>query len=145
VNPAEPTRRLCVVTCMDARIDPLAMLDLRVGEAHVLRNAGGLVSDDVLRSILVSQRLLGTREVTVVQHTGCGMLGLRDDEVAAAVERNSGVRPPLPLGGFSDLDESVRSSVAAVRDCAWLLHREAVRGFVYDLDAGALREVSDSR
>jgi carbonic anhydrase len=141
VSGAAPTRGLCVITCMDARIDPLAVLDLRIGEAHILRNAGGIVTTDVLRSLLISQRLLGTREVTVIQHSGCGMLTVRDDELADAVERDTGTRPPTPLGGFDDLDESVRRSVATIRGCAYLPHRDLVTGHVYDLDTGALRVV----
>lgn len=142
MNPAEPTRRLVVVTCMDARIDPLRAFGLEAGEAHVLRNAGGTVTEDTLRSLLVSQRLLGTREVMLVHHSGCGMLGVRDAELAADVVRDTGVWPPMRLGGMRDLDESVRTSMAAVRDCAYLPHRDAVRGYVLDIDTGALREVS---
>jgi carbonic anhydrase len=141
-NPAVPVRGLCVVTCMDARIDPLAAFGLRLGEAHVVRNAGGVVTEGVLRSLLISQQMLGTREVMLVQHTGCGLLGLDDGEVAAAVERETGARPPMPLGGFSDIEESVRRGVATVRGCAFLPHRDAVRGYVYDVDGGGLREVT---
>ena len=137
----EPQRRLAVITCMDARIDPLRGFGFQLGEAHVLRNAGGIVTDDVLRSLLVSQRLLGTRDVMVVQHSGCGMLAVRDEELAAEVERESGVRPPMPLGGFSDIDESVRASVQRIRDCAYLPHRDGVRGFVYELEEARLRAV----
>jgi carbonic anhydrase len=139
--PAEPSLRLVVVTCMDARIDPLAVLGLRTGEAHVLRNAGGIVTADVLRSLLISQRLLGTREVMLVHHSGCGLLGFRDEDLKDAVERDTGTRPPMALGAISDLDDSVRRSIAAVRDCAYLPQRGAVRGFVLDLGTGALREV----
>jgi len=142
VSAAEPSRRLCVVTCMDARIDPLSAFGLQLGEAHVLRNAGGVVTDDTLRSLLVSQRLLGTREVMLVHHSGCGMLAVRDEELAGAVERETGHRPPLPLGGMASLEESVRRSLAAVRECPWLPHRDAVSGFVYELGSGELREVT---
>ena len=138
---AEPSRHLVVVTCMDARIDPLGAFGLQLGEAHVLRNAGGVVTDDTLRSLLVSQRLLGTREVMVVHHSGCGMLGVHDEELAAAVERETGAAPPMPLGGMRDLDESVRRSVERVRDCAYLPHRDAVSGHVLDIESGALRRV----
>jgi carbonic anhydrase len=140
-GPTEPSRQLCVVTCMDSRIDVFAVLGLQLGEAHILRNAGGIVTEDVLRSLLISQRMLGTREIMLIHHARCGLLTFRDDELADAVERESGARPPLPLGGITDLDESVRQSVAAVRECAYLPHRDAVRGFVYELDSGALREV----
>jgi carbonic anhydrase len=140
-NPTAPTRRLTVVTCMDSRIDVFAVLGLRIGEAHVLRNAGGIVTDDVLRSLLISQRLLGTREVMLIHHSSCGLLTFRDDELADAVQHDTGMRPPMPLGGITSLDESVRRSLAAVRYCHYLPHRDAVRGFVYELTTGALREV----
>jgi carbonic anhydrase len=139
---ARPSLRVAVVVCMDARIDVHASLGLKQGDAHVLRNAGGVVSDDVLRSLLISQRLLGTQEVMLVHHTGCGMLELDDEELAAAVERDTGSRPPFALGGFRDLDEDVRRSVRAVAECSNLPHREVVRGFVYDVDTGRLREVT---
>jgi carbonic anhydrase len=126
---------------MDSRIDVFSVLGLQLGEAHILRNAGGIVTDDVLRSLLISQCLLGTREVTLIHHTGCGLLNLRDAELADAVEKATGTRPPFPLGGITDLDASVRRSVAAVRDCGYLPHRDAVRGFVYELDSWSLREV----
>lgn len=138
---AEPRRHLVVVTCMDARIDPLAVLGLQLGEAHVLRNAGGVVTDDTLRSLLISQRLLDTSEVMLIHHSGCGMLAVRDEELAAAVEADTGERPAMPLCGMTDLDASVRRSIDAVRTCAYLPHRDVVRGFVYDVGTGALREV----
>jgi len=141
VSSAEPSRHLVVVTCMDARIDPLGAFGLQLGEAHVLRNAGGIVTEDTLRSLLISQRLLGTREVMVVHHSGCGMLSVRDEELAAEVVHDTGAWPPMPLGGMRDLDESVRQSVRRVRDCAYLLHRDAVSGHVLDIESGALRQV----
>jgi carbonic anhydrase len=138
---ARPTLRVAVVACMDARIDAHAALGLRQGDAHVIRNAGGIVTDDVLRSLLVSQRLLGTREVMLIHHTGCGLLGLDDEELAAAIERDTGARPPFPLGAFNDLDEDVRRSIRAVAECPFLPHRDVVRGFVDDVATGRLREV----
>jgi carbonic anhydrase len=141
VSSAEPSRHLVVITCMDARIDPLRAFGLQLGESHVLRNAGGVVTDDTLRSLLVSQRLLGTREVMVVHHSGCGMLSVRDEELAAEVARETGARPPMPLGGMRDLEESVRESVRRVRDCAYLPHRGAVSGHVLDIESGAVRDV----
>jgi carbonic anhydrase len=141
VSGAEPSRHLVVVTCMDARIDPLRAFGLDLGEAHVLRNAGGMVTEDVLRSLLISQRLLGTREVMVVAHSGCGMLQVRDEELAEEVAHETGALPPMPLGGMRDIDEAVRRSVAAVRDCRYLPHRDAVHGHVLDIDTGGLREV----
>lgn len=141
MSAAEPARRLVVVTCMDARIDPLRAFGLQLGEAHVLRNAGGVVTEDTLRSLLVSQRLLGTRQVMVVHHSGCGMLSVRDEELADEVAQETGARPPMPLGGMRDLDESVRQSVRRVRDCPYLPHRDAVSGHVLDIESGALRDV----
>jgi carbonic anhydrase len=139
---ARPSKAVAVVVCMDARIDVHGALGLRQGDAHVIRNAGGIVSDDVLRSLLISQRLLGTRAVMLVHHTGCGMLDFRDEDLAAAVERDTGARPPFALGAFADLDADVRRSVAAVAACPFLLHRDEVRGFVYDVATAELREVS---
>jgi len=138
---ARPTLRVAVVVCMDARIDVHAALGLQQGDAHVIRNAGGVVTDDVLRSLLISQRLLGTREAMLVHHTGCGLLDFTDDELADAVERDTGVRPPFPLGAIRDLDEDVQRSVRAVATCPFLPHREVVRGFVYDVATGRLREI----
>jgi carbonic anhydrase len=140
--PPRPSRQLAVVACMDARIDAYTVLGLRLGEAHVIRNAGGIVTEDVLRSLIVSQHVLGTREVMVIHHTACGMRGTVDDELQSAVERETGSRPPFGFGGFADLDESVRADIRALRDCPYLPHRDAVRGFVYDVATGALREVS---
>jgi len=138
---ARPSLGIAVVVCMDARIDVHAALGLHQGDAHVIRNAGGIVGDDVLRSLLISQRLLGTRAVMLVHHTGCGMLDFDDDELADAVERDTGARPPFALGAFDDLDEDVRRAIRAVVECPYLPHRDAVRGFVYDVATGRLREV----
>jgi carbonic anhydrase len=131
---ARPARPVVLVTCMDARIDPALALGLVPGDAHVLRNAGGLVTDDVVRSLAVSQRALGTREVMVVQHTGCGMQGL---DVTAL-----GLPPHTPVGAFTDLERSVRDSVARLRSSPLLLHRDRIRGFVYEVETGKLREVA---
>ena len=137
-----PSRGVAVVACMDARVDVMGALGLQLGEAHILRNAGGVVTDDVLRSLLLSQRLLGTREVMLIHHTRCGMLDVSDDELADAVEEETGVRPPFALGGFRDVDEHVRCSIRAVTGAAFLPHRDAVRGFVYDVATARLREVA---
>jgi carbonic anhydrase len=139
---AAPDRRIAVLTCMDARLDVLRMLGLRVGDAHVLRNAGGVVTEDGIRSLMLSQRLLGTREVMVIQHTGCGLLGLSEKELTEEIERETGTRLPFALGGFDDLEESVRSSVARIRATPLLPHREHVRGFIYDIGTGRLAEVA---
>ncbi|HEX6417928.1 MAG TPA: carbonic anhydrase [Acidimicrobiales bacterium] len=141
ISSPRPTRRAAVVTCMDARIDLFAALGLALGEVHVIRNAGGIVTDDVLRSLVLSQRKLGTREVLLAQHTDCGLHGLDDDALTAEVEAEAGARPPFAFGGFTDLDASVRASLACLRGAPFVPHRDAVRGFVYDVATGRLREV----
>jgi carbonic anhydrase len=142
ISSPRPTRRTAVVTCMDARIDIFAVLGLHLGEAHVIRNAGGIVTDDVLRSLTLSQLRMGTREVLIAHHTDCGLSGLDDDAVADELEAASGRRPPFAFGGFTDLDDSVRTSVARVRAAAYVPHRDAIRGFVYEVATGRLREVT---
>lgn len=141
---AEPTRQVAVVTCMDARIDPIAMLGLAEGEVHVLRNAGGIVTDDVIRSLIISQHRLGTEAVAVIQHAGCGLLALEDEEFADEVERACGIRPPFSALGFSDTEASVCKSVARVRRSPYLLHHDEVRGFILNLSTGLLEEVECS-
>lgn len=126
---------------MDARIDPAALLGLGSGEAHVIRNAGGIADEGAMRSLAISQRMLGTREILVVQHTRCGMIGLDDEAFAREVERDSGRRPPWAAGGFPDLEESVRATVAALRGEGALAHRDAVRGAVLELETMTLRPV----
>lgn len=140
--PPPPSRRLAVVACMDARLDVYRILGLEPGEAHVIRNAGGVVTEDVLRSLLLSQRLLGSREIALVQHTGCGLLMLREDEVKAEIEADTGRRPPFALEAFDDLTASVQRSIARLRDDPFLPHTDRVRGFVYDVDTGRLEEVT---
>ena len=136
-----PRRQLAIVTCMDSRLDVFAALGLQHGEAHVLRNAGGVITDDVIRSLAVSQRRLGTREVMLVHHTDCGMLSLSDDGFRAELQEATGVAPAFAIESFSDLDADVRQSVLRVRRSPFLLHTGQVRGFVYDVDTHALREV----
>jgi carbonic anhydrase len=137
----KPSRRLAVVTCMDSRLDVFAALGLRDGEAHVLRNAGGVITDDVIRSLAVSQRRLGTREVMLIHHTNCGMQALSDDGFRAELQQATGVAPAWAIESFTDLDADVRQSILRVRRSAFVPHREAVRGFVYDVDTQRLREV----
>lgn len=137
-----PAKGVAVVTCMDARINVEALLRLRAGDAHVIRNAGGILTEDVLRSLALSQRLLGTREVLLLHHTDCGMMTFKEEELAAQMERETGAKPPFKLGAFSDLEEDVRRSLALVRSCRFLPHREAVRGFVYEVATGQMREVT---
>jgi carbonic anhydrase len=137
-----PSRRLAIVTCMDSRLDVFAALALRHGEAHVLRNAGGVITDDMIRSLAVSQRRLGTREVMLIHHTDCGMQSLTDDGFRAELQDATGVAPAFAIESFSDLDADVRQSVRRVRRSPFLLHTGQVRGFVYDVDTHGLREVA---
>jgi carbonic anhydrase len=137
-----PSRRLAIVTCMDSRLDVFAALGLHDGEAHVLRNAGGVITDDVIRSLAVSQRRLGTREVMLVHHTDCGMQKLTDDGFRAELQEATGVSPAFAIESFSDPEADVGQSILRVRRSAFLPHREEVRGFVYDVDTHRLREVA---
>lgn len=137
-----PQRRLAIVTCMDSRIDVFQALGLDNGEAHILRNAGGVITDDVIRSLAVSQRRLGTREIMLIHHTDCGMLKLTDDGFRAELQDATGTAPSFAIESFTDLDSNVRQSVLRVRRSAFLLHNDSVRGFVYDVDSHELREVS---
>ena len=136
-----PSRGLAVVTCMDSRLDVFAALGLDDGQAHVLRNAGGVITDDVIRSLAVSQRRLGTREVMLIHHTDCGMQTLSDDGFRAELQQATGVAPAWAIESFTDVDADVRQSILRVRRSAFLPHRERVRGFVYDVDTHRLREV----
>ena len=139
--PVAPAKRVTIVTCMDARIQTTALLSLAPGEAHVIRNAGGIVTDDVIRSITISQRLLGTREIMVIHHTGCGMLMFTDEELSEVIRKETGSRPPFELGAFSNLEDNVRQSLARIRSSPFVACRGAVRGFVYEVETGRLREV----
>ncbi|HEX8689402.1 MAG TPA: carbonic anhydrase [Solirubrobacterales bacterium] len=136
-----PSRRLAIVTCMDSRLDVFAALGLGSGEAHVLRNAGGVITDDVIRSLAVSQRRLGTREVMLIHHTDCGMQKLSDDGFRAELREATGVAPSFAIESFEDVDDDVRQSLLRVRRSPFLAHRDAVRGFVYDVESHRLREV----
>jgi carbonic anhydrase len=136
-----PSRRLAIVTCMDSRLDVFAALGLGDGEAHVLRNAGGVVSDDVIRSLAISQRLLGTREVMLIHHTDCGMQKITDDGFRAELQEATGLAPGFAIESFTDVEANVRQSVQRVRLSPFLPHRDLVRGFVYDVDSHRLREV----
>jgi carbonic anhydrase len=136
-----PSRKLAIVTCMDSRLDVFAALGLGIGEAHVLRNAGGVITDDVIRSLAISQRLLGTREVMLIHHTDCGMEKLSDDGFRAALQEETGVAPSFAVESFGDVDADVRQSILRVQRSAFIPHRDSVRGFVYDVDNHRLREV----
>ena len=137
-----PSRRLAIVTCMDSRLDVFAALGLDGGEAHVLRNAGGVITDDVIRSLAISQRRLGTREVMLIHHTDCGMQTLTDDGFRAELQEATGVAPAFAIESFVDVDADVRQSLVRVRSSPFLPHRDRVRGFVYDVDDHSLREVT---
>lgn len=137
----EPTRHLAIITCMDCRIDLERSLGLELGQAHVLRNAGGTVTEDMIRSLAISQRRLGTREVLIIHHTDCGMLGLSEDEFRSELQRDTGLAPPFAAEGFHDLEEDVRQSVRRARHSPFLLHRGQVRGYVLDVETQELREV----
>jgi carbonic anhydrase len=140
--PVPPSRHVAVVACMDARLNVYALLGLGEGEAHVIRNAGGVVTDDVIRSLTISQRLLGTTEIILIHHTECGMLGFTDDSFRAAIAADTGIKPPWAAEAFADLDEDLRQSVNRIKASPFVPHRDAVRGFVFDVATGKLREVS---
>jgi carbonic anhydrase len=139
--PLAAARRLAVVACMDARIDPVALLGLRPGDAHVIRNAGGIITDEEIRSLVFSQVLQGTEEIVLVHHTDCGMLTVSDDEFRRRVEAATGACPPWTPGCFGDLDDDVRRSMQRLRDSPYLPNKGSIRGFVYDVRTGRLREV----
>ena len=138
---AAPSRRTAVVACMDARMDVHRILGLAEGEAHVIRNAGGVVTEDVIRSLLISQRMLGTEEIVLLHHTSCGMQTFRDDEVKDQILAEEGLRPPFALEAFTDLDEDVRQSIARIKASPFVPRKDAIRGFVYEVETGRLREV----
>ena len=140
--PMPPGKRIAIVACMDARLETGALLGLREGDAHVIRNAGGVVTEDAIRSLTISQRLLGTREIMLIHHTDCGMLTFTDGEVKDRILAETGIRPPFALEAFPDLDADVRQSIARIKASPFLPHRDQVRGFVYEVEVGRLREVS---
>lgn len=138
---APPARGVAVVACMDARLIPSQVLGLEPGDAHVIRNAGGTVTDDTIRSLAISQHKLGTTEIVLIHHTGCGMLGLDDGEFRDRLLRETGEEPTWCAGGFEDLEESIRASIARISASPFIPHTDQIRGFVYDVETGALREV----
>jgi carbonic anhydrase len=141
-NPRAPARKLAVLACMDARLDPAKVLGLAEGDAHVIRNAGGVVSDDALRSLAISQNLLGTEEIILIHHTDCGMLTFTDEEFAAKLEDETGQRPEWRAHAFADLEQNVRDSVERLKSSPFVPRTDKVRGFVYEVETGRLREVS---
>jgi carbonic anhydrase len=140
--PLPPARKTAVVACMDARLNVYAILGLGEGDAHVIRNAGGAVTDDTIRSLAISQRLLGTEEIILIHHTECGMLTFTDDELRAAIEKDTGIRPEWAAEAFPDLDADVRQSIARIKASPFVPSKDSVRGFVYEVETGRLREVS---
>jgi carbonic anhydrase len=139
--PLPPAKKLAVVACMDARLDVHKILGIQEGDAHVIRNAGGAVTDDAIRSLAISQRLLGTKEIILIHHTDCGMLTFKDEDVKKQIEKETGVRPAFALEAFSDLDEDVKQSIARIKASPFIPNKSSVRGFVYDVRTGKLNEV----
>jgi len=136
-----PGKRVAVLACMDARIETGRLLGLEEGDAHVIRNAGGVVTRDVIRSLIVSQRLQGTREVMLIHHTDCGMLKFKEDDLRRQLRQEAGSEPEFSMRTFIDLEADIRESIERIKACPYLPHRDEVRGFVYDVDTGLLHEV----
>ena len=139
--PMPPGKKTAVVACMDARFNPYGVLGLKEGDSHIIRNAGGVVTEDVIRSLAISQRLLGTEEIILIHHTDCGMLTFTDDAVKADIEKDTGIRPPFALEAFPDLAADVRQSIARIKASPFVPRKDRVRGFVYEVETGRLREV----
>ncbi|HTA07920.1 MAG TPA: carbonic anhydrase [Streptosporangiaceae bacterium] len=140
--PMPPSAGVAVIACMDARLNVYGILGLNEGEAHVIRNAGGVVTDDEIRSLAISQRLLGTSEIILIHHTDCGMLTFTDDAFKAGIEKETGIKPAWSAEAFSDLDADVRQSIRRIKASPFVPHTDSVRGFVFDVATGKLREVS---
>jgi carbonic anhydrase len=140
--PLPPAKRVAVVACMDARLNPYGLLGLSEGDAHVIRNAGGVITHDEIRSLAISQRLLGTEEIMLIHHTDCGMLTFGDDDFRRQVQRDTGVKPEWPAEAFDDLEEDVRQSIARIKASPFIPKKDNVRGFVYEVESGRLREVT---
>jgi carbonic anhydrase len=139
--PLPPSAHLAVVACMDARLDVYRILGLEEGQAHVIRNAGGVVTDDEIRSLTISQRLLGTTSIILIHHTDCGMLTFTDDQFKASIQQEVGIKPAWAAEAFPDLDEDVRQSIARIKASPFIPHTDDVRGFVFDVATGRLNEV----
>ena len=140
--PLPPAKRVAIVACMDARLNPSGLLGLQEGDAHVIRNAGGVITDDEIRSLAISQRLLGTEEVMLIHHTDCGMLTFADDDFRRQVQHDTGIKPEWAAETFTDLDEDVRQSIARIKASPFVPKKDNVRGFVYEVETGNLREVT---
>jgi carbonic anhydrase len=140
--PLPPARKTAVVACMDARLNVHDILGLSPGDAHIIRNAGGVVTDDAIRSLAISQRKLGTEEIILIHHTDCGMLTFKDDDFKQEIEQDTGVRPPWSVEAFPDLDGDVKQSIARIKASPFVPNKDNVRGFIYEVESGRLREVS---
>jgi carbonic anhydrase len=140
--PLPPAKRVAIVACMDARLNPYGLLGLAEGDAHVIRNAGGAITDDEIRSLAISQRLLGTEEIMLIHHSDCGMLTFKDDDFRREVHADTGIRPEWAAEAFDDLDEDVRQSIARIKASPFIPRKDTVRGFVYEVETGKLREVT---
>ena len=142
--PMPPGRKIAIVACMDARLNPYGLLGLQEGDAHVIRNAGGVITDDEIRSLAISQRLLGTEEIVLIHHTDCGMLTFTDDGFRRSIQDDVGIKPEWAAEAFPDVDEDVRQSLARVNASPFIPKKDSVRGFVYEVETGNLREVSST-
>ena len=140
--PLPPAKKVAVVACMDARLDPARVLGLTEGDAPVIRNAGGVVTDDEIRSLAISQRLLGTEEIVLIHHTDCGMLTFSDDDFKRSIQEDTGIKPEWAAEAFGDLDEDVRQSIARIKASPFIPRKDGIRGFVYEVETGRLREVT---
>ena len=139
--PLPPAKHVAVLACMDARLDVHKILGLEEGDAHIIRNAGGVATDDAIRSLVISQLLLGTKEIVLIHHTDCGMLTFKDDDVKRKIESEVGIRPPFALEAFSDLEADVKQSIARIQASPFIPNKSSVRGFIYDVKSGRLNEV----
>ena len=140
--PLPPAKHVAVVACMDARLNVYAILGLNEGEAHVIQNAGGVITDDEIRSLTISQRLLGTNEIILIHHSDCGMLAFTDDDFKRSIQDETGIKPPWSVEAFTDLAEDVRQSIARIKASPFIPHKDAVRGFIFDVATGKLNEVT---
>jgi len=140
--PLPPGRKVAVLACMDARLNPYGILGLQEGDAHVIRNAGGVVTDDEIRSLAISQRLLGTEEIILIHHTDCGMLTFTDDDFKRSIQDDVGIQPETTAEAFPDLDEDVRQSIGRIKASPFIPRKDSIRGFVYEVETGRLREVT---
>jgi carbonic anhydrase len=140
--PLPPAKKVAVVACMDARVNPYPILGLELGDAHVIRNAGGVITDDEIRSLAISQRLLGTEEIILIHHTDCGMLTFSDDDFKRQIEQETGIKPTWAAEAFDDLEGDVRQSIQRIKSSPFIPNKDSVRGFVYEVESGRLREVT---